>query len=192
MPDALATATTNTNPNSSVTVYTERIGKPWKVSDDGLSFIAVWESGLLNGVNFQGHYVTQGFILKAYLDNVGIPTVGCGHRIVPADNIHVGQTILLERAREFKKRDVERMERRLNSDVHVSLFQFEYDALVSVVYNCGAGEGANGIIQKVNTGHYELMFDFIRSYRVGNNPGLPPRRYSEARLFASGVYDAAH
>lgn len=192
MPDALAIATTNTNPNSSVTVYTERIGKPWKVSDDGLSFIAVWESGLLNGINFQGHYVTQGFILKAYLDNIGLPTVGCGHRIVPADNIRVGQTILLERAREFKKRDVERMERRLNSDVHVSLFQFEYDALVSVVYNCGAGEGANRIIQKVNTGHYELMFDFILSYRVGNNPGLPPRRYSEARLFASGVYDAAH
>ncbi|MFM0213514.1 hypothetical protein PQQ96_39695 [Paraburkholderia sediminicola] len=69
---------------------------------------------------------------------------------------------------------------------------FEYDALVSVVYNCGAGEGANGIIQKVNTGHYEAMFDFICTYRVSNNPGLPPRRYSEARLFASGVYDASH
>ncbi|MFL9965791.1 lysozyme, partial [Paraburkholderia sediminicola] len=79
--------------------------------------------------------VTLGFILKAYLDNVGIPTVGCGHRIVPADNVRVGQTISLERAREFKKHDVERMERRLNCDVHVPLFQFEYDSLVSIVYN---------------------------------------------------------
>jgi GH24 family phage-related lysozyme (muramidase) len=192
MSEPLATALTNTDPNSSVTAYTERLGKPWKVSDDGLSFTAVWESGLLNGVNFQGHHVTEGFILKAYRDNVGIPTVGCGHRIVPADNIQVGQTISLERAREFKKRDVERMERRLNSDVCVPLFQFEYDALVSITYNCGAGSGADGIIQKVNTGHYEAMFDFICTYRVGNNPGLPPRRYSEARLFASGVYDASH
>src|SRR6266404_546643 len=117
MSQPLATVLTNTNPDSSVTAYTERLGKPWKVSDDGLSFTAVWESGLLNGVNFQGHYVTEGFILKAYRDNVGIPTVGCGHRIVPADNIHVGQTISLERAREFKKHDVERMEGRLNNDV---------------------------------------------------------------------------
>jgi GH24 family phage-related lysozyme (muramidase) len=188
----LATVLTNTDPNSSVTVYTERLGKPWKVSDDGLSFTSVWESGLLNGMNFQGRYVTEGFILKAYRDNVGIPTVGCGHRIVPTDNIQVGQTISLERAREFKKRDVERMERRLNSDVRVPLFQFEYDALVSVVYNCGAGEGADSIIEKVNTGHYEAMFDFICTYRVGHNPGLRPRRYPEARLFASGVYDASH
>jgi lysozyme len=192
MPDALATATTNTDPNSSVTVYTDRFAKPWNVSSGGLSFISVWESGLLNGVNFQGHYVTEGFILQAYLDNAGIPTVGCGHRILPADHIQVGQSISLERARAFKRRDVERMERRLNSDVMVPLFQFEYDALVSIVYNCGAGDGATGIIQKVNTGHYRAMSDFICTCRVGHNRGLPQRRYSEARLFATGVYDASH
>lgn len=192
MSQPLATALTNTDPNSFVTAYSARLGKPWQVSDEGLSFTAAWESGLLNGVNFQGHHVTQGFILKAYLDNVGIPTVGCGHRIVPADNIQPGQTISLDRAREFKKNDVDRMERRLNSDVRVPLFQFEYDSLVSIVYNCGAGHGADSIIQKVNTGHYDEMFDFICVYRVGHNPGLPARRYSEARLFASGVYDASH
>ncbi|HYS65555.1 MAG TPA: glycoside hydrolase family protein [Paraburkholderia sp.] len=174
--------------------YTQRFGKPWVVSDDGLSFLATWESGILNGVNFQGHHVTDGFILKAYRDNVGIPTVGCGHRIVPSDHIQVGQTISLERARAFKKHDLERMERRLNNDVHVHvpLFQFEYDALVSIVYNCGPNLGADGIIRKINMGNYSGMFDFILTYRIGNNPGLPPRRYTEARLFASGVYDASH
>lgn len=192
MPDALATAVTNTDPNSCATAYCDRLGKPWAVSNDGLSFIAVWESGTLNGTNFQGHLVTDGFILKAYRDNVGIPTIGCGHRILPADNIQVGQTISLERAREFKKRDVERAQRRLNSDVRVPLFQFEYDALVSVVYNCGAGDGATAIIDKTNQGGYGSMYNFIRTYRVGNNPGLPPRRFTEARLFASGVYDASH
>jgi GH24 family phage-related lysozyme (muramidase) len=84
------------------------------------------------------------------------------------------------------------MERRLNDDVHVPLFQFEYDALVSVVYNCGPNSGADEIIRKVNTGNYSGMFDFILTYRVGSNLGLPPRRYSEARLFASGIYDASH
>ncbi|WP_408505504.1 lysozyme [Paraburkholderia sediminicola] len=192
MSQPLATVVTNTNPNSSATVYTQRLGKPWVVSDDGLSFMAVWESGILNGTNFQGHHVTDGFILKAYRDNVGIPTVACGHRIVPSDHLQVGQTISLERARDFKKHDVARMERRLNDDVHVPLFQFEYDALVSIVYNCGPNSGADEIIRKVNTGNYSGMFDFIRTYRIGSNPGLPPRRYSEARLFASGIYDASH
>jgi hypothetical protein len=33
--------------------------------------------------------------------------------------------------------------------------------------------GGDGLIQKINTGHYESMFDFICTYRVGSNPGLP-------------------
>lgn len=192
MPDPLATAMTNTNPDSCVNVYCERRGKPWKISADGLSFLAVWESGVLNGINWQGHQVTEGFVLRAYRDNVGIPTVGCGHRIVPADHIQVGQSISLERAREFKRRDLERMERRLNNDIHVPLFQFEYDTLVSVVYNSGPNAGADQLIRMINTGNYDEMFNFIRTYRVGSNFNLLPRRYSEARLFASGVYDATH
>lgn len=84
------------------------------------------------------------------------------------------------------------MERRLNSDVAVPLFQFEYDALVSIVYNCGPNQGADGIIQKVNEGNYDALFDFIKVYRVGSNSGLVNRRFSEARLFSSGVYDASH
>lgn len=192
MPDALATAVTNTNPNSCVNVYCMRFGKPWNVSANGLSFLATWESGTLNGRNWEGHYVTDGFILKAYRDNKGIPTVGCGHRILASDNIQIGQTITLERAREFKRRNVSRMEQRLNNDVHLPLFQFEYDALVSVAYNCGENSGSDELIRMINTGHYEKMFDVIRTYRVGDNSNLLPRRFSEARLFASGVYDASH
>jgi GH24 family phage-related lysozyme (muramidase) len=84
------------------------------------------------------------------------------------------------------------MERRLNSDVGVPLFQFEYDALVSIVYNCGPNQGADLIIHKVNEGNYGALFDFIKTYRVGNNGGVMNRRFSEARLFSSGVYDASH
>lgn len=192
MTSPLLTATTNTDPDSIVNAYTQRLGKPWTISDDGLSFVAVWESGLLNGLNFQGNLVTQGFILKAYLDNVGIPTVGCGHRIVPADHIHVGQSISLARAKEFKRHDLAHAERRLNNDVHVPLFQYEYDALASIVFNCGSNAGADALVQKINTGDYDAMFNFILTYRIGTNPGLPPRRYTEARLFASGIYDAGH
>ncbi|CAM2147331.1 lysozyme [Paraburkholderia tropica] len=177
---------------STISIYAGRISKPWKASKEGLSFISVWESGLLNGVNFQGHQVIDGFILKAYRDNVGIPTVASGHRILPADHIALGQTISLERAREFKRRDLERMEQRLNGDVNVELYQFEYDALVSIVFNCGPNGGADDIIDKVNGGRYGEMFDYILEYRIGKNKKLRTRRYAEARLFASGVYDAEH
>ncbi|WP_429402342.1 glycoside hydrolase family protein [Paraburkholderia sp. MM5482-R1] len=84
------------------------------------------------------------------------------------------------------------VERRLNADVKVPLFQFEYDALVSIVYNCGSGDGASEIIRKVNSGHYDDMHDFILTYRVGTNRGVKNRRIAEARLFVSGVYDASH
>jgi GH24 family phage-related lysozyme (muramidase) len=192
MTDALCIATTNIVPGSIRTVFTTRFCKPWEISDAGLSFLAEWESGLLNGVNFQGHTVVEGFILKAYLDNRGIPTVGCGHRITPVDLIEVGQTISLERARRFKRQDVQGAEHRLNRDVHIPLFQYEYDAAVSIIFNSGADAGADGLIKKLNVGRYDEMFRFISSYRIGHNAGLPPRRYSEARLFDSGVYDASH
>lgn len=178
-------------PSSCIGIYCGRNNRPWKTSNDGLSFISVWESGVLNGT-YKGHQVTEGFILKAYRDNVGIPTVAAGHRIVPGDHIAVGETITLDRAREFKKRDLQRMERRINRDVDVELYQFEYDALVSIIWNCGPGYGADDIIDKMNEGNYRAMYDYILTFRVGNNSKLLGRRYSEARLFASGVYDAAH
>jgi lysozyme len=191
MPDALATAVTNTNPNSSVNVQTGRLSKPWLVSNDGLSFIAVWESGTLNGI-YGGHKVIEGFILMAYRDNVGIPTVGCGHRILPSDHINVGDTISLERARNFKKKAIEEVEKRLNSGIKVPLCQYEYDALVSIVYNCGVGDGAKEITKKINSGHYAEIPDYILHYRVGTNKGVGNRRVAESRLFKSGVYDASH
>jgi lysozyme len=154
--------------------------------------MAVLESGVLNGKNFLRLDVTDGFILTAYKDNVGIPTVGCGHRIIDADKINVGETISLERARAFFQNDLALMEKRLNRDVRVPLFQFEYDAMVSIIFNCGPYTGADTLIEKINTGHYEKMFDFILPYRIGHNVKLKRRRFQEARLFASGVYDATH
>ncbi|SAL52209.1 lysozyme [Caballeronia arvi] len=192
MTDALCTATTNTDPNSNRTVYASRLCKPWAVSNDGLSFLAVWESGVLNGKSFLGLQVTEGFILTVYKDNRGLPTVGCGHLVVAADKLKVGDTITLDKAREFKKKAIDEIEARLNRDIRVPLFQFEYDSLVSILYNAGSFKGADEIIKKINSGHYDKLFDYILTYRIGHNNGLRPRRFSEARLFASGVYDASH
>jgi len=193
MTGALHECVTNNDPNSSVDVYTTRYCKPWKISDDGVSFIAVWESGTLNG-RYAGHDVVEGFILTAYLDNVGIPTVGCGHRILPSDDIKIGDTITLERARKFKNIAIDEVERKINQSLMVPLFQFEYDALCSIIYNCGAGDGARDICKKLNTGDHIHgdIWDYISTYRVRHNKGVMHRRFAEARLFVSGVYDASH
>jgi lysozyme len=190
MTQPLATVVINTDPNSCVTVNCARLGKPWHVSDRALAFLGEWESGVLNGVNFQYRHVTDGMILTVYLDSKGLPTVGCGHLIVPQDHLHVGDTVGINRARQLFRQDLRRIEAAINTKVYVPLFQYEYDALVSIVFNCGPGQGAEGIAQQVNTGDYEGTPDVIKDYR--SNSQHSKRRLSEAKLFAHGIYDANH
>lgn len=190
MPDTLCIATTNTDPNSNVSAYTQRLCKPWTPSDDLISFLGVWESGTLNGTNFQGHQVTDGLILTAYLDSKGHPTVGKGHLIQPGDHIKVGQEITKERAIQLASQDIKDAVDGVNRRIMVPLFQFEFDALVSLAYNNGPYKHIDDLVKKVNTGEYDKMFDFISKFRAGG--GLAYRRYTEAKMFASGVYDATH
>lgn len=190
MPDALYECITNTNPNSNVNVYTTRYCKPWKPSDELISFLGVWESGTLNGINFQGHMVIDGLILTAYLDSKGHPTVGKGHLIQPGDHIKVGQTITRQRAIELANHDIKDAVDGINRRIMVPLHQYEFDALVSLAYNNGAYSHIDDLVKKVNTGEYYKMFDFIKNFQTGG--GLKYRRYTEAKMFASGVYDATH
>lgn len=199
MPDAIAAAVTNTNPNSCVTVQLCRLGKPWIASSQILTFMAIWESGRFEGVtriffSNRTHIdvpVSEGMILLVYRDDQGNPTVGCGHLVVPDDNLHVGQTISAKRARELLKNDLHRTESAINSKVHVPLFQHEYDALVSVLFNAGAGNAADEMAHRINQGDYENISNYITGFRC-RNPRLRQRRQSEARVFSKEIYDAAH
>lgn len=205
MPDALGSAVTNTNPNSCVNLQTDRLCKPWTLSQQGITFMAVLESGILNGTYHQvlHHHtnnlpVSQGFILQVYDDGHGIPTTGLGHRVWPADNLHMGQTITLERAKELFRHDREPAEGAINNSVNVPLYQYEYDALVSVLFNTGTGRGphdpwpgtrAQYLADFLNHGEYERMRDVIRGFIANIVSG---RRQRDARLFDTGVYDATH
>lgn len=50
---------------------------------------------------------SEGYKLKAYIDTVGVLTVGIGHRVMPLDNIKVNQTITAARVEAFYKKDVD-------------------------------------------------------------------------------------
>jgi lysozyme len=186
--EPLATVTTNTSVNSTAVVTTPRLGKPWKLSDTGLRFISVCESGILNGT-FRGKPVIDGMILQVYDDGRGNPTVGLGHFVVPEDGLGLGDLISVERAREFARRDIRVMEDAVNRRIHIPLYQHEYDALVSIVFNAGPGAGMTGLANRMNAGDYAGMSNFILTYRAS---GLEWRRRLESRLFAQGNYDAGH
>ena len=185
---AVATGSANTTPNSLQVVTVQRLSKPWSVSDSLLPFLGELENGTLNGTNFAKQKVVDGFILAVYNDSKKLPTVGCGHKVLPADKLKVGDKITLDRAKEILKADLHNAEAAVNDLVNVPLHPYEYDALVSVAFNTGRG-GATPLFRNVNTGKYESIPKSITKAKpVGNEW----RRDLEAALFKTGVYDASH
>jgi lysozyme len=192
-PDSISTpivaGPTNTTIDSVKTGSTVRLGKPWKISENLLQFLGIWENGVMNGKNFANQVVTNGFILKVYKDSRGLPTVGSGHLVVAADKLKVGDKIKEARAKELLTSDLVTAENAVNRNVKVPLHQYEYDGLVSLTFNTGP-HGASRLFDAVNTGRYDFISATIEKYRTGG--GNEGRRASEAKLFRSGVYDASH
>ena len=185
----IVTGSTNTTTDSVKTGSTARLGKPWKVSENLLPFLGTWENGVLNGKNFAHQMVTNGFILTVYNDSRGLPTVGCGHLVIAADKLKLGKKITEERAKELLRNDLGEAENAVNRNVKVPMYQYEYDALVSLTFNTGS-HGALKLFDAVNAGKYESVPATIEKYRTGG--GNEGRRVSEAKLFESGIYNASH
>lgn len=77
----------------------------------------------------------EGLELESYQDIAGVWTIGYGHTETAGPN----QKISEREAEELLKRDLEPRERAVKQLVSVSMNQNEFDALVSLVYNIGAG-----------------------------------------------------
>jgi lysozyme len=186
MPDALATATTNTNPDSCVIVQTARLCKPWQISPAGLEFIEEWEQ------------------FRAYMyDNDGAgsgnATIGYGHLIHPGPISGApSETPFLSgitptQGHQLMQHDLIDPQHIVNQRIYVPLFQYEYDALIDFVYNLRHHN--EGLLNLVNTGHYDRVPAKFMEYTSagGAHPaGLVKRRRAEANLFRDGNYDAAH
>ncbi|MFM0420277.1 lysozyme [Paraburkholderia aromaticivorans] len=187
MPDALGTAITNTNPDSCVIVRTDRLCKPWRISQAGISFIEAWEA-------FRPHlYDNDGG------GRGGNTTIGFGHLV------HMGPIsgasseapflsgISLERAHQLMHQDLIDPERIVNQRINVPLFQYEYDALVDFVYNLRSHN--EGLLHLVNTGHYDQVPAKFLEYSWAGDVqprGILRRRRAEGNMFKDGNYDASH
>ena len=125
--------------------------------------------------------------LSAYLDPVGIPTIGYGHTA----NVHLGQSIDLEQADAFLEVDLadaaDRVE--FSSGLTIVPNQHQFDALVSFEFNTGGLKGST-LVKRWNSGDILGAADqFLVWNKAHVNgqlvvlSGLTARRNAERALF---------
>ena len=90
-----------------------------------------------NGIDFIKSH--EGLRLTQYLDQAGLPTIGYGHLIKPNEGFYLGKTITVEQAEELLRSDLRPAEITINSGIFEPLTQWQFDALVSLVFNIGSG-----------------------------------------------------
>lgn len=127
----------------------------------------------------------EGLRLAAYLDSVGVPTIGYGH----TRNVVMGMTCTQEQAEQWLQEDVQIAVDGVNRLVTVELTQNQFDALVDFAFNLGVGNLQHSTLLKLlNTGNYAgAAGEFEKWDKAGGQtlPGLLRRRQAERDLFNS-------
>ena len=135
----------------------------------------------------------EGLHLSAYDDGVGVWSIGFGTTVYPSGTrVKKGDICTLEQAKSFMTHDLKKFEHTVYQQVKVTMHQTQFDALVSLTYNIGAGAFRNStLLKKLNVGDYQgasAQFDVWN--KVGGRvlQGLVNRRAVERKLFdrASG------
>lgn len=130
----------------------------------------------------------EGLRLQAYLDAVGIPTIGYGTIRYPNGNkVKMGDTCTEKQANEYLVFKLNQFEMDIKRLVKVPLEQHQFDALVSFVYNLGPTNfGKSTLLKKVNAKQYsEAAEQFLAWNKAGGKAlkGLTRRREAEKELF---------
>lgn len=148
-----------------------------KTSVNGLNLIKKWE----------------GKFLKAYhgaADRPGLLTIGYGHTdAAGAPKVTEGMTITDAQATYILQTDLIAVERSVTKLVTVPLTQNQFDALVSFVFNLGAGSLArSSLLKKVNAKDYKGASGEFMKWTQANGvfvQGLANRRSDEVKLWNS-------
>ncbi|MEE3483640.1 MAG: PAAR-like protein [Bacteroidales bacterium] len=169
--------------------------KSLKISEKGINFIKKCEQ----------------FRAQAYRDSQGFATIGYGMRLKKANGelddtkykSHEAvraiykQTVTEPQALEDMKNFIRtKTEPGVKKSITVPLYQYEYDALVSLCYNTGAsfldvggkGKGNTKIKININSGDYEGGCNEMADVTNHGNEGLVKRRAAEMLLFTEGDY----
>lgn len=150
----------------------------------------VMEVGLRGGMSINQDGVNliksfEGLYLDAYIDPVGIPTIGYGH----TQGVEEGMTITEAQAEDFLREDLADAEAAVSSDlVEVSLNSDRFSALVSFTFNVGSQAFADStLLQLLNAGDFQGAADQFPVWNKGDGgqelAGLTRRRNAERALF---------
>jgi lysozyme len=131
---------------------------------------------------------SEGLELKAYLDPVGIWTIGYGDT---GPDVVKGLVITKEQAEERLEKRLVEFEGYVNKWVKVVINQNQFDALVSFVYNVGpANFRTSTLLRLLNLTHYQGAADQFPRWNKGRVNGelvvlngLTTRREEERKLF---------
>ncbi len=125
----------------------------------------------------------EGLRLDAYLCPAGVPTIGYGH----THGVKMGDRITAEQAERLLIDDLIVAETEVNR-YGFDLTQNQFDALVSFVFNVGAGNFRSSTLLKrlkSNPNDPDIANQFKRWVYGGGKvlPGLVRRRDEEAKLY---------
>lgn len=95
----------------------------------------------------------EGKRLQAYLDSVGVWTIGVGHTAAAGPPIPVrGLIITAQECDDTLVRDLAKFEVTLNRALKVPVEDHEFDALLSVMFNVGPKFATSTAIKRLNAG----------------------------------------
>lgn len=131
----------------------------------------------------------EGFRARAYIDPVGIPTLGYGF----IEGVSMGDTITQYEAQQRMGRELQKYERGVMQACRVPVNQNQFDALVCFAFNVGvAGMASSSVIKAFNRGDLQSA---ARAFGLWNKAGgkvfagLTRRRAAESALFLEPVPD---
>ncbi|WP_416675740.1 lysozyme [Egbenema bharatensis] len=131
----------------------------------------------------------EGLRLQAYLDAVGVWTIGYG----TTAGVRPGMRITEAEAEALLQRDLARFEQAVSQLITVPLNEDQYSALVSFTYNVGEGALSGSTLRRLlNQRDYLGAADQLLRWNRGDGgrelPGLTRRRRAERALFLGQDY----
>ena len=131
----------------------------------------------------------EGYRNTAYLDPVGIWTIGYGH----TRGVKEGDTVTEEEADILLQSDLEAAENTVNA-TGLKLSQLQFDALVSLVYNIGSGKfNSSTLLKQLREStkprpELETWWKVWDKARGKTLKGLQRRREAEYLLYSKGFF----
>ncbi len=132
----------------------------------------------------------EGFRADVYDDGAGYPTIGYGHKLT-ADELGKLTQVSFAQAAALLRADLAAAETAVSRLVTVPIDQSEFDALVSLVFNIGAGAFRRStLLRRLNAGDRAGAVEQFGRWVFANGrklAGLVTRRADEAMQFRGGL-----